>query len=46
MVVVDLVVGECWLETACGAWQHPLEQPVLEMEVALLVESEVDQTPS
>lgn len=43
MVVGDLVVGECWLETACGAWQHPLKPPVSGMEVDLLVESEVGQ---
>ena len=43
MVGGVLVAGGCSLETVCGVWQHPLEQLVLEMEVALLVELEVDQ---
>jgi hypothetical protein len=43
VVVSDLVAGECWLETACRAWQHPLKPPVLGMEVDLLVESEMSQ---
>ena len=46
VVVDDLMAGECWLVTTCGAWRHPLKSSILGMEVNLLVESEVGQIPS